>query len=113
MSNVPDGAGIWYSTDTSVATVDNSGCVTDRGRRHHIYCGSYDGAMSSVTLEVPSNPTGVLGTAALKGQMGVYQYWGVNNESNTDNIISHAAQLTGSGQYVASWDITGDGTKND
>lgn len=111
VSNVPDGAGIWYSTDTSVATVDNSGCVTIVGAGTTSIVVSYDGAMSSVTLEVPSNPTGVLGTAALKGQMGVYQYWGVNNESNTDNIISHAAQLTGSGQYVASWDITGDGTK--
>ena len=112
VSNVPDGAGIWYSTDTSVATVDNSGCVTIVGAGTTSIVVSYDGAMSSVTLEVPdSKPTGVLGTATLIGQMGVYQYWGVNNESNTDNIISHAAQLTGSGQYVASWDITGDGTK--
>ena len=68
--------------------------------------------MSSVTLEVPdSKPTGVLGTATLIGQMGGYQYWGVDEERNTDDVTSHAAQLTGSGQYVASWDITGDGTK--
>ena len=111
VSNVPDGAGIWYSTDTSVATVDNSGCVTIVGAGTTSIVVSYDGAMSSVTLEVPdSKPTGVLGTATLIGQMGGYQYWGVDDERNTDDVTSHAAQLTGSGQYVASWDITGDGT---
>ncbi|WP_449072943.1 leucine-rich repeat protein [Ruminococcus sp.] len=111
VSNVPDGAGIWYSTDTSVATVDNSGCVTIVGTGTTSIVVSYDGAMSSVTLEVPdSKPTGVLGTATLIGQMGGYQYWGVDDERNTDDVTSHAAQLTGSGQYVASWDITGDGT---
>lgn len=111
VSNVPDGAGIWYSTDTSVATVDNSGCVTIVGAGTTSIVVSYDGAMSSVTLEVPdSKPTGVLGTATLIGQMGGYQYWGVDEERNTDDVTSHAAQLTGSGQYVASWDITGDGT---
>ena len=111
VSNVPDGAGIWYSTDTSVATVDHSGCVTIVGTGTTSIVVSYDGAMSSVTLEVPdSKPTGVLGTAALIGQMGGCQYWGVDDERNTDDVTSHAAQLTGSGQYVASWDITGDGT---
>ena len=52
----------------------------------------------------------IIANVSLKGQMGGYQYWGVDEERNTDDVTSHAAQLTGSGQYVASWDITGDGT---
>lgn len=42
----------------------------------------------------------VYGIASLNGQMGTYQKWDQEG----------SAQITGDGQYEATWDITGDGT---
>lgn len=43
--------------------------------------------------------------ATLKGNAGSYQFYGVGNASNSTNVKSRPAEITGDGSYTVSWDV--------
>lgn len=57
-------------------------------------------ATGFAAMSLSASAETVYGIGALNGQMGTYQKWDQTG----------SAQITGNGQYEATWDITGDGT---